>query len=241
MMWVNLFKSIACGLFLGYLLLNSATHAATQPVTPPPLWEELARAAPKADSAVIRLAVEAMSCALKGAETPGRHLAVIDYSRPSTQQRLWVFDLAERKLLYQELVAHGRNTGDNYAVSFSNKPESYRSSLGLYRTLSPYDGNNGYSLRLAGLEPGVNNNALDRAIVMHGADYVSAEFARKVGRIGRSFGCPAVRQDVARELIDTLKGGSYVFSYYPDQAWLKSSRYFGCEAKSQVVRAAPAP
>lgn len=220
---------------------QAANQTAIQPATPPPLWQSLARAAPKADPAVIRLAVEAMSCALKSGEIPGRHLAVIDYSLPSTQKRLWVFDLAKRKLLYQELVAHGKNTGDNKAVSFSNKHSSYRSSLGLFRTLSPYDGSNGYSLRLAGLEPGVNDGALARAIVMHGADYVSDSFVKKVGRIGRSHGCPAVRQEIARELIDTLKGGSYVFSYYPDDAWLKSSRYFGCEAKTQMVTAAPAP
>lgn len=236
-----LFRSIACAALLSYLLINGASQAAPQPLPPPPLWQTLARVAPKADPNVIRLAVEAMTCATKSGEAPGRHLAVIDYSRPSTQQRLWVFDLAREKLLYQELVAHGKNTGDNLAVSFSNKSESYRTSLGLYRTLSTYDGSNGYSLRLAGLEPGVNHNAHDRAIVMHGADYVSDDFVKKVGRIGRSHGCPAVRQEIARELIDTLKGGSYLFSYYPDDVWLKSSRYFGCEAKPQTVTAAPAP
>lgn len=202
-----------------------------------PLWQVLARLAPIADPAVIRLAVEAMSCAEKSGQQPAPRLAVIDYSRPSTETRLWIFDLASKSLLFNELVAHGRNTGDNYAVSFSNKAGSYQSSLGLYRTLSSYDGNNGYSLRLEGLEPGVNQNALDRAIVIHGADYVSKEFAKKVGRIGRSYGCPAVRQAIARPLIDNLKGGNYLFAYYPDPAWLKSSRYLRCDAKTNMAQA----
>ncbi len=202
------------------------------------MWQVLSQLAPKADPAVIRLAVEAMSCAAKtNPQHAAQRLAVIDYSRPSTEARMWVFDLASKSLLFNELVAHGRNSGDNYAVSFSNAAQSYQSSLGLYRTLQSYDGNNGYSLRLEGLEPGVNQNALDRAIVIHGADYVSHEFVRKVGRIGRSYGCPAVRQAIARPLIDHLKGGNYVFAYYPDPVWLKSSRYLRCDAKTNMAQA----
>ncbi|MGH8531040.1 MAG: murein L,D-transpeptidase catalytic domain family protein [Nevskiales bacterium] len=206
-----------------------------------PLWQSLAQVAPKADPAVIRLAVEAMNCAQKSGEQHATRLAVIDYSRPSTEARMWIFDLDSRKLLFKELVAHGRNSGDNYAVSFSDKAQSYQSSLGLYRTLRSYDGNNGYSLRLEGLEAGINQNALDRAIVIHGADYVSEDFAKKVGRIGRSYGCPAVRQEVARPLIDKLKGGNYLFVYYPDTAWLNSSRYLRCDAKTNMAQTDTAP
>ena len=197
-----------------------------------PLQEALAQSAPSADPAVIRLAVAAITCAGQHDEHPAERLAVIDYSRPSTEPRLWVFDLARRRLLYTELVAHGRNSGDNYARSFSNAPGSYESSLGLFRTRDPYDGHNGYSLRMDGLEAGFNDRAAERAIVMHGAPYVNTKFFRAQGRLGRSQGCPAVRPEVARPLIDTIKGGQYVFAYYPDPKWLASSAYLQCGART---------
>ena len=194
------------------------------------------RAAPSADPGVVRLALHAMNCAEQSGHQRARRLAIIDYSRPSTERRLWVFDLATSRLLFHERVAHGRNSGDNLAVSFSNAPHSRASSLGLFRTLAPYNGNNGYSLRLAGLERGVNNNALSRAIVIHGAAYVG-DTGPVQARIGRSWGCPAVRRAVARPIIDSLKDGNYVFAYYPDAAWLKSSPYLNCKPQTQVVRA----
>ena len=153
---------------------------------------------------------------------------MIDYSLPSTEPRLWVFDLVHRKLLFHELVAHGRNSGGDLATRFSNRPDSLESSLGLFRTLGAYDGHNGYSLRMEGLDPGFNSNALERALVIHGAAYVNPALARKEGRIGRSWGCPAVRTAVARPLIDALKGGQYVFSYYPNPQWLGASRNLQC-------------
>ena len=124
---------------------------------------------------------------------------MIDYSLPSTQPRLWVFDVARGRLLYQELVAHGRNTGEQLAERFSNVEGSKMSSLGLFQTAETYYGSNGYSLRLRGLDAGFNDNALARAIVMHGAPYVSEAIAERLGRLGRSWGCPAVRQEVARD------------------------------------------
>ena len=151
-------------------------------------------------------------------------MSVIDYSRPSTQPRLWVFDLTQTKLLFEEWVAHGRNTGENLASKFSNRNGSYMSSLGAFRTQESYVGNNGYSLRLEGLEPGFNDQARTRAIVIHGAPYVSETLIRQQGRLGRSLGCPAVRPSVARPLIDTSRGGSFVFAYYPDQDWLHRSQ-----------------
>ena len=199
------------------------------------LDEALVQAAPSADPAVIRLAVAAIACAGQHDEHPAERLAVIDYSRPSTQPRLWVFDLARRHLLYTELVAHGRNSGDNYARSFSNAPGSYESSLGLFRTRDPYDGHNGYSLRMDGLEAGFNDRAAERAIVMHGAPYVNTKFFRAQGRLGRSQGCPAVRPEVARSLIDTIKGGQYVFAYYPDPKWLASSAYLQCGTRRMTA------
>jgi hypothetical protein len=212
-----------------YALLAGALLAPIMPALGEiPLGESLAKAAPAANPRVIRLAVAAASCAAAHGDPRAERLAVIDYSRPSTERRLWVFDLARRRLLYAELVAHGRNSGDNYARWFSNAPGSFESSLGLFRTLDTYDGHNGYSLRMEGLEPGINDRAEERGIVMHGAPYVNAKYFRIQGRLGRSQGCPAVRAAVARRLIDTLKGGQFVFSYYPDPRWLKASPYLQC-------------
>jgi hypothetical protein len=202
------------------------------------LQASLSRAAPAVDPAVLGLALQAVNCASQADTARPQRLAVIDYSRASTEPRLWVFDLDRRRLLFSERVAHGRNSGDNYAVKFSNRESSLASSLGLFRTLDTYDGDNGYSLRMEGLEPGINSNAYDRAIVIHGADYVSDKFVRKVGRIGRSHGCPAVRRQVATPLIDSLKGGNYVFAYYPDAGWLKSSRFLHCDAAPQPLQTA---
>jgi hypothetical protein len=215
--------------FLRYALVSGAFCVCSAPaVAEVSLGDSLVQAAPSADPKVIRLAVEAASCASGQDQPAARRLAVIDYSRPSTEPRLWVFDLAQRRLLYAEFVAHGRNSGDNYARSFSNASGSYESSLGLFRTGDPYDGHNGYSLRMDGLEAGVNDRAAERAIVMHGAPYVNTKFLHTQGRLGRSQGCPAVRPEVARSLIDALKGGQYVFSYYPDAKWLASSAFLQC-------------
>lgn len=189
----------------------------------------LRSAAPDANPAVLGLALQARRCALAhGAASGDSRLAVIDYSRPSTERRLWVFDLARQKLLFDEYVAHGRGSGDNLAERFSNVDGSLQSSLGLFSTAETYDGGNGYSLRMDGLEPGVNDNARSRMLVMHGAWYVDPLLALKQGRIGRSYGCPALRPQVAHAVIDTLKQGQLLFAYYPDPAWLQHSRFLGC-------------
>jgi hypothetical protein len=142
-------------------------------------------------------------------------LTVIDYTRPSTERRLWVLDLARGRVLFHELVAHGKNSGDNITRFFSNAHGSLMTSLGLFVTGAPYVGQNGYSLRLRGLDPGVNDHAFDRAIVMHGASYVNATIAARLGRLGRSWGCPAVPAAAARDIIDTIKGGSAIFAFGP--------------------------
>jgi hypothetical protein len=188
------------------------------------LVADLAAQAPGADPKVIELAVLARECA---GET-GQLLAVADYSKPSLEQRLWVFDLAQRKLLFAEHVAHGQGTGENLAQRFSNRDGSHQTSLGLFRTAETYVGGNGYSLRMDGLEPGFNDRARERAIVMHGAWYVNPAAAQTQGRLGRSHGCPAVRADVAKSMIDTLKGGNLLFSYYPDGDWLAKSKLVAC-------------
>ncbi len=181
---------------------------------------------------VFQLALEAAACAVRsGSIEDLTTLTVIDYSRPSTEKRLWVFDLRTRELLFEELVAHGSGTGDNLARTFSNDAESHQSSLGLFRTEDTYVGKNGYSLRLRGLDAGFNDHAYDRAIVMHGAPYVSESFVKANGRLGRSWGCPAISAAVAREMIDRVKGGGLVFAYYPDAGWIKASKYLGaCRA-----------
>ncbi|TDO00091.1 murein L,D-transpeptidase catalytic domain family protein [Halomonas ventosae] len=191
-----------------------------------PLDQALSRLAPNADPRVMRLAARALSCADPEAE----RLAVIDFSLPSTEPRLWVFDLDQRRLLFNELVSHGQGSGNAMARSFSNVPESHQSSIGLFRTMNSYQGRNGYSLRLEGLEPGVNDLAYQRAIVIHGADYVSESFIEQTGRLGRSYGCPAVRQQVAAPLIDSIKEDQYLFSYYPDPEWLANSPFFHCDS-----------
>jgi hypothetical protein len=213
----------------GWLAALALTSLAGMASADERLVSQLVAQAPAANPQVLALATRAADCARQQGLLDGfRHLAVIDYSLPSTQPRLWVFDIARGRLLFQELVAHGRNTGERLAERFSNVEGSKMSSLGLFRTAETYYGSNGYSLRLHGLDAGFNDNALSRAIVMHGAPYVSEAIAERVGRIGRSWGCPAVRQEVARTVIDTLKGGALLFAYYPDRQWLSGSPLLRC-------------
>ena len=185
---------------------------------------------------VLNLALGAVACGVAAGdlELPPT-LTLIDYSLPSTTPRLWVFDLPTGELLFKELVAHGRNSGDNLATQFSDAMESRETSIGLFRTADTYVGHNGYSLRLDGLEPGFNGHARERAIVMHGAPYVDATMAKANGRLGRSWGCPAVRSAVARQMIDTVRGGGVIFSYYPDPTWLKTSKYLNCTAHASAT------
>ena len=216
----------------------SAEPSASASVTSPnSLWTDLRRQAPRLDPDVLARALDARRCAVAAGEAERDEiLTVIDYSLPSTKKRLWVFDVAQRELLFHELVAHGKNTGGNVATRFSNVTGSLQTSLGLFRTAETYYGQNGYSLRLHGLEKGVNHLALPRTIVIHGAWYVSRKLAERQGRIGRSWGCPAVREAVARPLIDTIKNGSLVFAYYPDEDWLGNSRFLdACPARARAA------
>ncbi|VXB17211.1 L,D-transpeptidase catalytic domain [Pseudomonas sp. 8AS] len=193
------------------------------------LVEDLAQVAPGLDQQALRHAVAAMQCAVNhGAEAASR-LAVIDYSQPSTARRLWIFDLQRKRLLLSDYVAHGRRSGENFAQSFSNREGSFQSSLGLFRTAESYRGKHGYSLRMDGLEPGLNDLARERAIVIHGASYVDPRLARSQGRIGRSLGCPAVRPQVARMVVDKLKGGQFLFAWHSDRRWLRNSAYLDCK------------
>jgi len=156
-------------------------------------------------------------------------LTIIDYEKPSSEPRFFVVNLQEKTLLFITYVAHGKGSGIQFAESFSNKPGSLKSSQGFFVTADSYIGRHGYSLKLQGMEAGINDNAMQRAIVIHGANYVSEAFAREYGRLGRSWGCPALPEDLNRQVIDTIKGGSCLFVYYPDENYLQGSAFLDRE------------
>ena len=153
-----------------------------------------------------------------------RFISIVDFSQPSCKKRLFVIDLINAKVVFNTYVAHGVNSGKETANVFSNRPGSNQSSLGFYETSNTYIGGNGYSLRLEGLEPGINDNANRRAIVMHGADYVNENLIHSQGYMGRSFGCPSVPEKMSKPIIDKIKNGSCLFIYSPDKNYLRRSR-----------------
>jgi hypothetical protein len=221
------------------LALRAAAAVAAAPPTIPEPVAALAAVAPGLDPHVLGLALDATGCAVRRGILPSlRLLTVIDYTRPSTEPRLWVLDVPQRRLLYRDLVAHGRGSGELYATQFSNDAGSKASSLGLFVTADVYDGIHGRSLRLHGLEPGINDHALERALVMHGADYVSLDFAAQQGRLGRSHGCPALPVAAAPRVIDAIQGGTPLFAYSSDATWLSTSSFLGVCA---MAGASPAP
>jgi hypothetical protein len=178
------------------------------------------------------LARQAFDYAMKGfnvmksvGEVSNDHIiSIIDFSKPSSEKRLFVIDLANYKLLFNTYVAHGMQSGKEFAKQFSNKPESNKSSLGFYETQGTYIGGNGYSLKLNGMERGINDNANRRAIVIHGAEYVDESFIHSQGYIGRSWGCPALPQRLHKAIIDVIKNGTCLFIFSPDQKYLSHSR-----------------
>lgn len=162
-------------------------------------------------------------------------LTVIDFSKPSTEERFYIIDLKHQKVIEKTLVAHGKNSGLLYAEQFSNTPYSNKSSLGFYITSHTYSGKHGYSLRIKGVEPGINENAWKRAIVIHGADYVSRDFIKKYGRLGRSFGCPALSYDESREIINQIKDASCLFIYSEDASYEQKSGLINSSSAEQKV------
>ncbi|PSR57184.1 hypothetical protein AHMF7605_05585 [Adhaeribacter arboris] len=146
-------------------------------------------------------------------------LTIIDFSKSSRQKRLWVIDLHQKKLLFNTYVAHGKGTGDEFARSFSNEPNSFKSSLGFYLTAQTYQGKHGLSLKLNGLDQNFNTNALVRAVVIHGADYVSADFIKRYGRLGRSLGCPALPMKETQPIVNKIKNNTCLYIYGPDKTY----------------------
>ncbi len=153
-----------------------------------------------------------------------RIISIVDFSQPSSSKRLFIIDLDQQKVIFNTYVAHGMNSGAATADQFSNIPESNQSSLGFYETGATYIGHNGYSLRLEGLETGINDNADRRAIVIHGAAYVNEQLIKSQGYIGRSWGCPAIPENLHKPIIDKIKNGTCLFIYSPNQQYLSHSR-----------------
>lgn len=213
-------KLIIRKLFFILLLISfcSIGYAKTQ-------INDLEKQMPNLDPKVLTLALDAYEHAQKQGLDDRSIITIVDYTLPSTKKRLWVIDLKDNNLLYNTLVTHGRSSGSLYARRFSNKFGSYESSIGLYLTGGTYYGHIGYAMRLYGLDKGYNDNAEKRAIVVHGAVYADPSFIAKYGRLGRSLGCFALPEKMYRPIIDTIKNGTLVFSYYPDESWLSHSKY----------------
>lgn len=212
------FSYVLCGFcaLWCFLCFPLQTHAQIA------LENKLQRLAPTLKPAILQRALLAYRCARARKAIRKPLLAIIDYSLPSAQKRLWVFDLRRRSLLHHEWVAHGRGSGDLFARRFSNQPNSHQSSLGLYATQEIYYGKHGISLRLQGLERGFNHLARQRAIVIHGAWYVSRSFLQKHRRLGRSHGCPALRKKITPTLLRLLQGGAALYAYGNQTRWKQS-------------------
>ena len=223
-------KTFASAVLPSFLIANMVLlpAASAQPARSDARLGALLKLAPRLSPRALEMALTALNrLQASGAKVRADVLTVIDYTKPSTERRMWVFDLANTRVLFEELTAHGRNSGDNQAVRFSNTPNSLMTSLGAFLTGETYIGKHGLSLRLQGLEEGVNDNSMGRAIVIHAAAYVNESDAKTKGRIGRSWGCPAVRPEISRRLIETVQGGTLVLAYYPDRAWLRNSKLAG--------------
>jgi hypothetical protein len=197
------------------------------------LYQEI-KLADKLDKAVFKLSMVGYYNMKKGELLKDDSvITIIDYEKASKDKRFIVINLVEKKILFSTFVAHGKGSGTQFAELFSNTPGSLKSSIGFFITDDSYYGKHGYSLKLRGVEPGVNDKAMQRAIVIHGASYVSESFVKRYGRLGRSWGCPALPRDITREVIDKIKGGSCLFAYTDDQNYLKKSTLLNRESATQ--------
>ncbi|MDF1796702.1 MAG: murein L,D-transpeptidase catalytic domain family protein [Coxiellaceae bacterium] len=190
--------------------------------------------------AVIDKVMNTLYCAKKNEVEHNHILTVIDFSQPSNKKRLWVFNLAKAKLLYNTYVSHGVKSGSFNSTYFSNINNSKATSIGVFNTEKAYYGRYGIALKLLGLEPSINDNAYNRFIVMHGSWYVNEKFIKKYGRAGRSWGCPSLPLTVVKPIINTIKNNSMIVAYYPNDTWLENSKFINCDgAKSATVESKP--
>lgn len=186
-------------------------------------YETLGSETPKPEYEVFKKALTGFFNLKAGSKIKNNLLTIIDFSLSSNRERMWIVDMNKLKVVNYSLVAHGRNSGDEFPQYFSNKPSSNQSSLGFFLTDDIYYGRHGMSLYLDGIEPEVNDKARERAIVMHGASYVSRDFIRTYGRLGRSYGCPSIPIENHEEVISLLSGRSCIYIYYPDVKYLDNS------------------
>lgn len=201
----------------------------------------LEKQAPGLKSEVINTVLIAMECAKENSVVHNSILAIIDYSLPANEKRLWVFDLSTGKLLYHSFVSHGFNSGTLNTTAFSNVMNSKSSSLGVFGTQQTYTGRYGEALKLCGIDGNFNSNAYNRAVVMHGAWYVSDDFVKKYGRVGRSWGCPAVPLSLVSQITQALKNNAFMVVYYPDKKWLAESKFLNCAAANNTNFIKPNP
>ena len=197
--------------------------------------EMLHKEAPNLNVAVINKATTSIQCANEYNVNHNNILTIIDYSLPSSEKRLWVFDLSSHKLLFNTYVSHGIKSGVSSSQYFSNKFNSKASSIGVYKTDKIYFGRHGLSLALQGLDQGFNDNASGRAVVMHGGWYVDEPFIKKYGRAGRSWGCPAVPSNLTEAIINTIKDKSIFVIYYPSDSWFVKSKFLSCNKLSTPI------
>lgn len=211
-------------LFIVIVLWISATVATAQCLNST-LYQLILPSAKEINPKVLELAINAYSIALKKGLDTKHLLTIVDYSLPSTQKRMWVLNVDQRRLMHYSFVTHGSGSGLLYARHFSNIPGTFKSSLGLFLTKKAYYGQAGYALRLQGLEPGINDQVEARGIVVHGAEYAEKSFIEQYGRLGRSEGCFALPASSYNTIIHDIAGGTLLFAYYPEKKWLAHSRF----------------
>jgi hypothetical protein len=220
-------KAVVYLIFFLFPVLNNT--GTTEIISKEPVNYDIYTAMSLVDTGLSKNIFELAIKGLKKLDSEGKLMnpnivTIADYSQSSNKKRLYVIDLKNKKLLFNTYVAHGRNTGDEFAKSFSNKEGSYKSSLGFYVTQHSITGSHtGFSLQIDGVEKGFNDQAVQRAIIMHGADYATENFIKKYGRLGRSYGCPSVPPEMNKPIIETIKEGTCLFIYNPDENYLKKS------------------
>ena len=207
-------------------IINNISNAAV-PIQK--IGKGLQKQADTLDPKVVRKTLSAIQCARYSGLEHNNILTIVDFSKPSSEKRLWIYDLEKNKLLFHTYVAHGIKSGLLLPTFFSNKINSHASSIGIYHTNATYIGHHGLSLKLRGLDDEFNQNAYSRNIVVHGAWYVSEDFLKKYGRLGRSWGCPAVPNEIIEPIINVLKDGSLLIVYYPNTKWFVESKYLNCK------------